>query len=306
MTSPVIIQDVHKVYPNGTEALNGVDLQLSEGEALGLVGPNGAGKTTLVKLILGLLHPTSGHVQIWGEEAYSLSNASRRKIGFLPEEQGAYEGLTVEENLLFWARLYGVGPSRAEALLREWDLEEKHGALVKELSAGMRQKLAMLKALLHDPPLLVLDEPTSNLDPAARRQAVDLLQGYRGDGRALLITSHDLFDVERICTRIVLLRKGKIAVQGTMDELRNQLGVGHELRIGLSQPLPAALGEQLAARYGARPLDERELLVPAENVEAGALVRELVERGLDVERVEERRVTLEDLYTTIVKEDEEK
>jgi ABC-2 type transport system ATP-binding protein len=306
MTSRVIIQDVHKVYPNGTEAVKGVDLQLSEGEALGLVGPNGAGKTTLVKLILGLLRPTSGHVQVWGEEAYALSSASRRKIGFLPEEQGVYESLTVEENLLFWARLYGADPFRVDTLLREWDLEEKRGALVKELSAGMRQKLAMLKALLHDPPLLVLDEPTSNLDPAARKQAVDLLQGYRGNGKAVLITSHDLFDVERICTRIVLLRKGKVAVQGTMDELRNQLGVGHDLRIALSQPLPAALGEELAVRFGARPLDERELLVPAENVEPGVLVRELVEQGLNVDRVEERRVTLEDLYTSIVKEDEER
>lgn len=306
MSSPVVVQKARKVYPGGTEALTGVDLVLSEGEAVGLVGPNGAGKTTLVKLILGLLRPTSGSIKVWGEDAYSLSYPLRKRIGFLLEEQGVYEILTVEENLLFWARLYGVESAQIERLLREWDLEEKRSALAKGLSAGMRQKLAILKALVPAPPLLVLDEPTSNLDPAARKKVVELLQGYRGEGKALLITSHDLFDVERICTRIVLLRRGRIAAQGTMDELRTQLGVGREVRIAVAQRLPVPVVEGLVARFGAKPLGERELLVSAGKTEARALVRELVEQGFDVDRVDERRVTLEDLYTTIVKEDEER
>lgn len=306
MSSPVVVQKARKVYPGGTEALTGVDLVLSEGEAVGLVGPNGAGKTTLVKLILGLLRPTSGSIKVWGEDAYSLSYPLRKRIGFLLEEQGIYEILTVEENLLFWARLYGVESAQIERLLREWDLEEKRSALAKGLSAGMRQKLAILKALVPAPPLLVLDEPTSNLDPAARKKVVELLQGYRGEGKALLITSHDLFDVERICTRIVLLRRGRIAAQGTMDELRTQLGVGREVRIAVAQRLPVPVVEGLVARFGAKPLGERELLVSAGKTEARALVRELVEEGFDVDRVDERRVTLEDLYTTIVKEDEER
>jgi ABC-2 type transport system ATP-binding protein len=306
MNSPVLVQKARKVYPGGTEALKGVDLEITEGEAVGLIGPNGAGKTTLVKLVLGLLRPTSGHVQVWGEDAYSLSNPLRGRMGFLLEEQGIYGSLTVEENLLFWARVYGVEPTRIEKLLREWDLEEKRKAPAKELSAGMRQKLAIVRTLLHDPSLLVLDEPTSNLDPAARKNVVDLLWSYTGQGKALLITSHDLFDIERICTRIVLLRRGRIAAQGTMNELRTQLGVGREVRIAVSQPIPVPLMKGLVVQYGAKPLGERELLVSDEEMDTRSLVRELVEQGFDVDRVEERRVTLEDLYTTIVKEDEER
>jgi len=304
MNLPVIVQKVHKLYHGGTEALKGVDLVLTEGEAVGIVGPNGAGKTTLIKLLLGLLRPTAGSVKVWGEDAYSLSYPLRQRIGFLLEEQGIYDNLTVEENLLFWARLYGVEPVRIGKLLQEWDLEEKRRDLAKGLSAGMRQQLAILKALVHDPQLLVLDEPTSSLDPAARKKVVELLQSYRGEGKTLLVTSHDLFDIERICTRIVLLRRGRIVVQGTMEELQRKLGVGREIRILVSRKLPAPLAAELAKRFALRLVGDRELIVSDEQAETRALVRELVERGFDVDRVEERRVTLEDLYTSILKEDE--
>ncbi len=304
MNVPVLLQGVRKVYSGRIEALKGVDLVLTEGEAVGIVGPNGAGKTTLIKLLLGLLRPTAGSVKVWGEDAYSLSYPLRQRIGFLLEEQGIYDNLTVEENLLFWARLYGVGPVRIGKLLQEWNLEEKRRDLAKGLSAGMRQKLAILKALVHDPQLLVLDEPTSNLDPAARKKVVELLQNYRGEGKTLLVTSHDLFDIERICTRIVLLRRGRIVVQGTMEELQRKLGVGREIRILVSRKLPAPLAAELAKRFALRLVGDRELIVSDEQAETRALVRELVERGFDVDRVEERRVTLEDLYTSILKEDE--
>jgi len=304
MNVPVLLQGVRKVYSGRIKALKGVDLVLTEGEAVGIVGPNGAGKTTLIKLVLGLLRPTAGSVKVWGEDAYSLSYPSRKKIGFLLEEQGIYGDLTVEENLLFWTRLYGVEPARIGKLLQEWDLEEKRGSLAKGLSAGMRQKLAILKALVHNPSLLVLDEPTSNLDPAARKKVVELLQSYRAEGKTLLVASHDLFDIERVCTRIVLLRRGRIVVQGTMEELQTQLGVGREVGILVSHKLPEPLVAELATQFEVKLLGDRELIISNEQAETRALVRELVKRGIDVDRVEERRVTLEDLYTNILKEDE--
>lgn len=297
---------VRKVYPGHTEALKKVDLSIEEGEAVGLIGPNGAGKTTLAKLLLGLLKPTSGSVRLWGRECYTLPPALKRKIGFLLEERGIYENLTVEENLIFWAKLYGVDTGRVERTLNEWELSDKRKKLARELSAGMKQKLAIAKSSLHDPPFIVMDEPTSNLDPAARKNVVDLLKGHADSGKTLLITSHDLFDIERICTRIVLLRRGTIAAQGTMEELRQQLGVGREVRIKVSTRIPGPLEKTIAEQYKARFTSEKELIVSDEGTDTRELVRFLVEQGMDVERVEESKLTLEDIYTTIVKEDEKR
>lgn len=306
MQAVVDVRDAHKVYLGATEALKGVDLSIEEGEAVGLIGPNGAGKTTLAKLLLGLLKPTSGTVRLWDHECYDLPHHLRLKIGFLLEERGVYENLTVEENLIFWAKLYEVDTGRVERTLKEWDLSDKKKELVKTLSAGMKQKLAIAKSALHDPPFIIMDEPTSNLDPSARKDVVDLLKGHTGGGKTTLVTSHDLFDIERICTRIVLLRRGTIAAQGSMEELRRQLGVGREVRIRVSQEIPEAIKQTIAERFVITTIKGDELIVSDETSDVKDLVRYFVEQGMDVERVEESKLTLEDIYTTIVKEDEKR
>lgn len=306
MQAVVDVRDAHKVYLGATEALKGVDLSIEEGEAVGLIGPNGAGKTTLAKLLLGLLRPTSGTVRLWDHECYDLPHHLRLKIGFLLEERGVYGTLTVEENLTFWAKLYEVDTGRVERTLKEWDLSDKKKELVKTLSAGMKQKLAIAKSALHDPPFIIMDEPTSNLDPSARKDVVDLLKGHTGGGKTTLVTSHDLFDIERICTRIVLLRRGTIAAQGSMEELRRQLGVGREVRIRVSQEIPEAIKQTIAERFVITTIKGDELIVSDETSDVKDLVRYFVEQGMDVERVEESKLTLEDIYTTIVKEDEKR
>ncbi len=304
MSAVAELREVRKVYPGRTEALKGVDLSIGEGEAVGLIGPNGAGKTTLVKLLLGLLKPTSGSVKLWDHEAYVLPVALKRRIGFLLEEPGIYGNLSVEENLLFWAKLYGVGEEQVPETLSAWDLLGKRKKLTRTLSAGMKQRLAIAAALIHDAPFAVLDEPTSNLDPEARKGVVDLLRG-RGKGRTLLISSHDLFDIERMCTRVVLLRRGTITAQGSMEELRRQLGVGREVRIRVSQEIPEDIKQTIAERFVITTIKGDELIVSDETTDVKDLVRYFVEQGMDVERVEESKLTLEDIYTTIVREDEQ-
>jgi len=304
MSSVVEFRGVEKVYRGGTKALKGVDLSIEEGEAVGLIGPNGAGKTTLAKLLLGLLKPTSGNVRIWDHECYDLPHHLKLKIGFLLEERGIYETLTVEENLIFWAKLYGVDTGRVEPTLKAWELSDERKKLAKVLSAGMKQKLVIARSTLHDPPFIIMDEPTSNLDPSARKDVVDLLKGHTGGGKTTLVTSHDLFDIERICTRIVLLRRGTIAAQGSMEELRRQLGVGREVRIRVSQEIPEAIKQTIAERFVITTIMGDELIVSDETTDVKDLVRYFVEQGMDVERVEESKLTLEDIYTTIVKEDE--
>jgi len=306
MSSVVELRDVEKVYRGGTKALKGVDLSIEEGEAVGLIGPNGAGKTTLAKLLLGLLRPTSGTVRLWDHECYNLPHHLRLKIGFLLEERGVYENLTVEENLTFWAKLYEVDTGRVKRTLKEWDLSDKKKELVKTLSAGMKQKLAIARSALHDPPFIIMDEPTSNLDPSARKDVVDLLKGHTGGSKTTLVTSHDLFDIERICTQIVLLRQGTITAQGTMEDLRRQLRVGREVRIRVSQEIPEDIKQAIAIRFVITTIKGDELIVSDETTDAKDLVRYFVEQGMDVERVEESKLSLEDIYTTIVKEDEKR
>ncbi len=304
MVPVVELRGVRKRYFRGEEALKGVSLAVKEGEAVGLVGPNGAGKTTLIKLVLGLLKPTAGEVRVWGHDSISLRRYLKLRIGYLLEEPGLYDVLTVEENLTFWAKVYGVGQGAIETALRAWGLWSERKKKAKALSAGMRQRLSLARCTLHDPRFVVLDEPTSNLDPEARHEVVNLLIEFTAQGRSLLLTSHDLFDVERITGRIVLLRRGVVVAQGSIEELKAQLGVGTEVRIRVAQSIPDSLMQELCEAYGAKRLSEREFSVPGDKEDIGHMVRHLVEQGLDVMRVEEEKRTLEDLYLTIVKEDE--
>lgn len=292
-----------KTYPDGTKALQSLDFTLKEGEVLGLIGPNGAGKSTLVQLILGLLNQTSGDCRVWGEDCYTLDQDNKKRIGYLLENLGVYDNLIVKDNLNFWAELYQAKKSRVSRLLNHWGLEAKKDDLAKQLSAGMRQKLAIARALLPDPSLIILDEPTSNLDPEARKQVVELLKDYSGE-KTLLITSHDLFDIERICGRMVLLRRGKISIKGTMEQIKDELGAGREVKVRFAELPPEKLKKEISEEFGVKTDQERKVVVSDEKIEVKDLVSYIVNHGAGVERVEEETVTLEDIYTKIIREDE--
>lgn len=307
MVSNVIeFQDVSKTYPNGTEALKEIDVSINEGEVVGLIGPNGAGKTTTVKLLLGLLKPTSGIVKLWGEHSYTLSSKTKKRIGFLLEDKGLYENLTVEENVLFWAKVYDADEQEVEKTLKGWNLWNERKMFVKDLSRGMKQRLAIAKAVIHNPHFIVMDEPTSNLDPVSRRTVVDLLKGFAGSDRTIFLTSHDLYDIERICTRVIMIRCGVIIADGSMEELRKQLKVGKEVKITVSRDIEGVLRNNISKRYPITEIKDREILVSGEHCDTKDIVRFLIKNDVDVERVEEKKITLEDIYIEIIKEDEDR
>ena len=299
------LQNVSKTYKNGVKALNNINLSIKPGEIVGLIGPNGAGKTTLVKIMLGLLNPTSGTIKIFGKQIDKLSKNEKRRVGFLLDGPGFYDDLTVEENLNFWSELYNVPNDRKSELINQWQLNENKKSLVKELSAGMRQKLSIVRTFLHEPEIVFMDEPTSNLDPLARKNMVEFLKSFQDTETAFLITSHDLFDVERICSRIVLIRRGEIVVSGSMEELKRALGVQIGVKIRVSSDIPQVITSKFTKDCEISFLNEKELLVTGNKDCSKNIMKYLISQGIDVERVEEEKITLEDIYLSIIREDEE-
>jgi ABC-2 type transport system ATP-binding protein len=209
-------------------AVTELSFAVAPGEILGLVGPNGAGKTTTLRCIAGILPPTSGAVRILGHDLASDPVAAKRALAFVPDEPRLFEYLTAGEHLQLVSRLYGVdgGAAKAQALLQELGLADRQGSLPGELSRGMRQKLVVACGFLHQPALILLDEPLTGLDPLAIRQMKEALRARAAAGAALVLSSHLLPLVEELCHRVLILADGRCASLGTLDEIRGRLAHG--------------------------------------------------------------------------------
>jgi len=210
-------------------ALDGVSLTVEQGEIYGLVGPNGAGKTTLVKIIATLLEPTSGGGTVNGHDIVHDGRGVRAAIGLSAENERAfYWRLTGRQNLEFFAALQGLQPAetraRIAALLAELDLEADADKQFMRYSTGMKRKLSVARALLTDPPVLILDEPTSNVDPAAAERVRDLITRAQRAGKTVLLTSHNMFEIERVAERVGVIDEGRLVAEGTVSQLRDALG----------------------------------------------------------------------------------
>lgn len=234
-------QALSKSYGKVT-AVQRIDLDLAPGRIVGLVGNNGAGKTTTLKMLCGILEPTTGTATIEG--ASTLDAETRRAIGFLPEDSPLYDDQTPLQYLAFFGRLYGLPRKRTKAripeLLRELRLDEPFWKRpIGQLSKGSARKVAIARALLHDPPVLILDEPASGLDPATRRELDQVLATLRAGGKAILLSAHNLKQVEELCDDILLLHAGKVVARGTLNELREALGEPR-YRLHASKPFPGS------------------------------------------------------------------
>ena len=268
-----------------------LDLSIAEGEIVGLIGANGAGKTTTLKLILGLLVPDSGQIELVGTR--SGSGDSKSKVGYLPEQPAFYEYLSGREFLFFVGDLFGLDrktlSERATSLLERVGIAESAHRPIRTYSKGMQQRLGIAQALLNDPKLLLLDEPMSGLDPIGRRFVRDLLLELRSQGRSVLFSTHIIPDAEFVCDRIALMRAGQLTAVGTVDDLLG-LPTGFEI---------AAMkrGSQASLAGPASSTDDERITVRVAPAELTRAIEELLGQGASLVSVSPIRASVEDLLT---------
>lgn len=243
MTAIIEITDLTKRY-NGRTALDGISFNIEAGAVFGFIGPNGAGKTTTIRILTTLLKPSSGQVRIGGHSVWEDVRGVRRLLGYVPDFFGVYNDMKVWEYLDFFSACYDVPPAQRPGLIDDLlelvDLNHRREDFVDTLSRGMQQRLCLARALVHDPQVLVLDEPASGLDPRARVEFRDLLLELSKLGKTIFISSHILADVAEMCTEIGIIEAGKLVTHGSLKEIKRQMRQGHHLRIRV-------LGDSLAA-----------------------------------------------------------
>lgn len=291
-------------------AVDNVTFTVQGGEIFGLLGPNGAGKTTTLRMLGGLMSPTSGTVAIDGHAfTRATAGALRARIGFLTETPGLWDNLTVADNLGVYARLFGVARPAlaAERILQRFELWDRRGDRVALLSKGMKQKLALARALVHEPDVILLDEPTANLDPKTSRAVRDFLLDLRRQGRAIVISTHNLGEVERFADRVGLVSTSLIAI-GEPAVLRREV-FGRRLRVRLARAFPPAVDlAAAAARVGGHDvrIDGLDLSMVMEDpdVSTPGVVRALVDAGAEIREVFDEQPALEDVYLKLMAEKE--
>ena len=287
---------------DGRVAVERLSLEVHPGEIFALLGPNGAGKTTTLRLLGGLIPPSSGSAVVAGIPlTRNRMHDIRGKVGFLTEAPGLWERLNVRRNLLVYARLYGVAePARAvDRALSMFGLSDRATTNAALLSKGMKQRVALARTMLHDPPVLLLDEPTSGLDPQTARLVRDLIVQQRDRGRTIVISTHNLDEAERVADRVGVLQRRLVAVDSP-EALRRRL-FGQRVRFRVADPVRFG---QVALAAGARDMetlpDGFTVAVDGSTREIPALVRALVNAGADVESVTPEQVPLEDVYLRLI------
>ena len=234
MSDVIVTRGLVKRYP-GTLAVAGLDLTVGEGEIYGLVGPNGAGKTTTLRILATLLAATSGQAEVAGIDVRRNPDAARRVLGFMPDVFGVYDDMKVWEYLDFFARCYGIPGARRRQMIGDLldlvDLGDKRDSYVQGLSRGMQQRLCLAHTLVHDPQVLLLDEPASGLDPRARIELRELLRELRSLGKTILISSHILHELEEVCTAVAIVDHGQVLAHGRVSDIERRLRFGAVLRV---------------------------------------------------------------------------
>lgn len=287
--SIVEVENLRKEYDGGFTAVENVSFKVNEGEVLGVIGPNGAGKTSTLKMISGLIEPTGGSAEVAG---YDVENAEMKKyLGFLPEESPAYDSMTAESYLQFFGDLYDVPRSdtneRIESTLDELELEYRERP-IGDLSKGMTRKVLIARSLINNPDVLVYDEPASGLDPYTTNYIVDYIDELASRGKSVVFSAHNLYHVESLCDRVLIMDNGEVLANGTIPSVRKEYG-SLQYDILTDKPLP-----------GAEKVDDGYRKRVSTNEEVQETKREAKESGIVVKDVYSVEPSLEDVFLGMI------
>jgi ABC-2 type transport system ATP-binding protein len=293
--SVIEVAHINKSF-GSVKAVQDVSFSVEAGEIFGLVGPNGAGKTTIIRLMLDLFKPESGHVSILGG---AMSEAKKARIGYMPEERGLYQDIQLERVLVYMAMLKGVEAKearrRVDQYLERFDLLDYRRKKVKDLSKGMQQKAQIIATLAHQPELLIIDEPFSGLDPVNTQMVKELLQEQRGQGVTIIMSTHQMHQVEEMCDRILLIDRGWVVLYGRVNEIRKRFA-GNTVLVRMEGSLPEIEGVQAVETH-----NSMLRLQLAEEARAQDILRRLVEQGAIIEKFEIALPTLDEIFVRVVR-----
>lgn len=309
--SAINLVSISKTLGN-RKILKEISFAVEAGDIFGYLGPNGAGKTTSIRVILGLFKPDSGHAEILGKNI--TDDRAREKVGFVLEADGLYDNLNAIENLAYYAQIYDVPPVQAKErigeLLQQVGLADRASDKVAAYSKGMRQKLALARAMVHDPDLLILDEPTAGVDPTGQLEVRDIILNMaHARGKTIFLSSHNLDEVQRICNRIALIDKGEIKLYGELEQLRRdmkQREVVIETSVGAGEE--AARLDGILAQIATLPhvkschREGRRLYINLDGTsDVSRIIALLSENNIGIEEVRKSEATLEEIYARAVK-----
>jgi ABC-2 type transport system ATP-binding protein len=302
------VQNFTKTYGEFL-AVDDLSFNIGKGEVFGFIGPNGAGKSTTIRFLATLLRPTSGEGRIAGFSVVDDPMAVRRVIGFMPDDFGVYDGMKVWEFLDFFALAYEIPFAYRKKIIGEvlelLDLAHKRDDYVNGLSKGMKQRLCLAKTLVHDPPVLILDEPASGLDPRARLEMKALLSELRGMGKTILVSSHILSELADFCTSIGIIERGKLLAAGSIQQIQQQLRAHRVLKVHVLDESTARAQAILRDDEGIRSVETFDHMLTAEfhgqDEDMARLLARLIAEGVGVVSYSEEPLSLEDVFMMITK-----
>jgi len=284
-------------------AVSDVSFRVTEGESFGLLGPNGAGKSTTISMLFGLLTPDTGSILVSGQTMQANPLAVKRCLGYVPQEIALYPELTAQENLAFWGRLYGLSGSKLQAriadVLEVVGLSERARGKVATFSGGMKRRINIAAALLHEPRLLVMDEPTVGIDPQSRNHILETVKQLNQQGMSIIYTSHYMEEVEYLCSRIGIIDHGQIIALGTVAELRRIVGEDSEIILtvqGLAPDALAQLAELPQVRSARLQGDDLVVVSPQPALALGGISTLLAEQGISMRSIKVNEPNLESVF----------